>query len=204
MEKVLSKLSKTREIFHSEADFQHSFALQLLKISKYKNIRLERPVRIDKNKSISVDIFMRYQEKWIGIELKYWTKKLEWFDKNLDEGFDLKDHGASDQSRYDYWKDVERLEKIKESKLIGNGYAICLTNVPGFWKGVGEGTISELYRINEGRTVNNEKLSWLKKPSPGSIKGREDNIKIKGNFKITWKDYSDVSGVNFKFSILKV
>ena len=204
MENVLLKLSKVRYIFHSEADFQHSFALQLLKISKYKNIRLERPVRIDKNKSISVDIFLKYQEKWVGIECKYWTKKLEWFDKNLDEGFDLTDQGASDRRCYGYWKDVERLEKIKESKIIANGYAICLTNYPVYWERVGEGTISELFRITEGRKVNNKILSWLKKPSAGSIKSIEDNIEIKGNYKITWKNYSDVSGVKFKYSILKV
>ncbi len=68
---IINDLSKKRPIFHSEKDFQFALSWKIHEIYKDLKIRLERPVYINSNKKIHLDIFIIDNKSLILIELKY-------------------------------------------------------------------------------------------------------------------------------------
>ena len=198
IDKILNKLSNEREIFYSEADFQHALAWKIHQIYPEIKIRLEYPISV--NGSIYyVDIFLKYNSKCVGIELKYKTKKIECVHKK--EKFLLKNQGAQDLGRYDYLWDVYRLEQIKEGRKNFTGYAIFITNDYLYWKDpTHKDTIDKMFRIHQGKEINS-RLSWTEKASEGSKRGREEDIFIKNTYRINWEKYSKLNG--HKYDLFK-
>jgi len=183
---VMENLSKKRPIFHSEADFQHALAWEIHKQLPESAIRLER--RYSKgNKRIYFDIWIDYKGETIIIELKYKTKEVSVEIDN--EKFNLRNHGAWDLGRYDFIKDISRLEKIVLSNKNKTGYAIFLTNDNSYWEDPLKEpeTIDRNFRIHSGKDIKGN-LKWVG-GSPGTIKNR-NSIKIRGNYKIDWNGYS--------------
>ncbi|RLI81150.1 MAG: hypothetical protein DRP01_11225 [Archaeoglobales archaeon] len=125
IEDVLNQLSKKRPVFHSEADFQYSLAWEIHEIHPDFNIRLEKREEINGGE-LYLDIFIFKNGKICALELKYKTKRLEITISN--EDYHLKDQGAQDISRYDFCKDIERLEKVLKKYNNGIRFAIFLTN----------------------------------------------------------------------------
>ena len=78
IEKAFKSLMKKRSFFVSEADFQHSFAIELRDKFKGKKdaVYLEYPVEQDK-KHAYIDIVLVHGKDMYPIELKYKTKKIE-------------------------------------------------------------------------------------------------------------------------------
>ena len=92
MEDVMNKLSKERQVFHSEADFQHSLAWKIHKMYPNPNIRLEKREEIN-GEEFYLDIFIAPKhfrsDKICALELKYKTKRLKITISN--EDYHLKD-----------------------------------------------------------------------------------------------------------------
>ena len=120
---LMDALSKWRPIFHSEADFQHAFAWQLHKFVPGVNVRLEfKPLSEER---IYLDIWIPTHR--IAIELKFLTRGLsvEW----MGELFSLRNQGAQDIRRYDFLRDIQRLERVLTlPNPASEAYALCLTN----------------------------------------------------------------------------
>lgn len=128
---ILTTALNKRSIFHSEADFQHHFAWEIHRAANAEvDIRLEFPLSsVGSNRWEYCDVLIRGAST-IGIELKYKTKKLS---VDVDcELFELKQQGAQDLGRYDFLKDICRLESWCEQQKISKGYAILLTNDPSY------------------------------------------------------------------------
>lgn len=199
---IIDTLSKTRKIFHSEADFQFSIAWEIKK--KYPNIK----VRLEYiNKDIDkmhLDILLINNDMLIPIELKYVTKS---FTCELDkETYTLKDHSAQDLRRYDFIKDISRIEECKE-KLdnFQEGYSIMITNDKSYYKEYESNRISIChdFRIHQGNSST--RLSkWRNNPSIGSIKGRESDINLKNDYTFNWQPYSNIENEEFKILIVKI
>jgi len=179
---IISRLSKERKLFHSEADFQLALAWEIHKNPGVK-VRLEKHMTLPKDeKNLYLDIWVKFNGKKYGIELKYKTKKI---DIELDgESYSLKGQAAQDFARYDYLKDVHRLEEFKEKKQIDKidiGYAVFLTNDPIYWgKGKEKDPNDKDFRIYEGRTIAGGKgLSWRHKDEEIKkiIEGPSDFVK---------------------------
>jgi len=242
--KLMKKLSKKRPLFDSEDDFK--FSLAWLIKEKYKKkveIRLEKKMNNNKDASSSkegdqnnrnqrIDIFIIVKNEnnveKIGIELKYFTAKIEWRDYKNEETFILTEQAANDIKCYDAWKDVERLEDFIKSGDINKGFAIWLTNINALSDNDDYNKDNYYYqfRIRNGRKIpdadnprNPKKgyveLKWDKDASEGTKKGREDTIKIKKNYNVSWKDYSILnlednnsskksSNNKFKYALLEV
>ncbi|MBA3869881.1 MAG: hypothetical protein H0X30_12110 [Anaerolineae bacterium] len=193
----MKELATKRPIFHSEADFQHAFAWQFREWYPTANIRLEYPVHVD-SKWIYADIWISLPEVNLAIELKYKTVRQETYFNN--EPFHLKNHGAQDLGRYDFLKDVTRLEYFK--KLNGvEGYAILLTNDYQYWGAARRETVDKNFRLHENRNLTGE-LSWYGTPSLGTIRKREDMLPISGNYYCNWQAYSKLDGHNLEFRYL--
>ena len=186
---VLHSLSLKRAIFHSEADFQHALAWEIHQYKNHYKIRLEYNPNIKGIVNMHIDIFIEDENWKYGIELKYKTKKAFY---NLEgEIFNIKGHSAQDCARYDYLLDVERLEKLShiyERKFIG--YAIFLTNDHLFWDPpANEKTIDKNFRIHQGRNIHGS-LQWVGPYSLGTVRKREGEISISGEYDIRWNEYS--------------
>ena len=86
---LLTGLAESREVFHSEADFQHALAWHIHQTMPASQIRLEYPMPVEHRK-MHVDIWL--PEEKVAIELKYATRSLEL--KHNEEFFALRNHGA--------------------------------------------------------------------------------------------------------------
>ena len=158
-----------------------------------------------KNKNQRIDIFIIVKNEnnveKIGIELKYFTAKIEWQDTKNEETFILASQYANDIKCYDAWKDVKRMEEFIEKGFINGGFVIWLTNVNSLTKNPAETkkrknnkTYYDEFKIFNGREINGpKKLEWDKKASKATTEGRNKPITIKGNYEISWNEYKDLS-----------
>jgi len=195
---ILTASLEKRCIFHSEADFQHHLAWLIHESSKAAKIRLEYPLsRDDSTRWEYCDILLNAPRR-IGIELKYKTKLAS---INVgEERFELKNQAAQDIGRYDFLKDVLRLEKWCAEGTISSGYAIILTNDHTYWTPPkNENTVDKDFRIHN--RVISGKLAWGEKASAGTMKKRESPIVLKNEYSLEWKDSPDS---DFKYLFLSI
>ena len=195
---IIDKLAKKRPIFHSEADIQHAFAWEIHEQYPLATVRLEVPSHREDKKE-HIDIWIKYNDKIHAIELKYKTRKIDV--THLEETFYLLNHYAQDWGRYDFLKDIVRLESFN---VIG--YAIMLTNDDRYWQKGRRATIDTAFRIHEGRTIEGT-LTWGENAAEGTTRGRTDPLQLRGIYSLQWRDYSNLqeAGPNqFRCLVLKV
>lgn len=205
-ENVLLTLASKRPVFHSEADFQFALAWEIHLQDPDCLVRLEyKPSFM--NQRIYLDIFIRAlnSKKVIVFELKYKTRGL---DVEIGgEGYNLLDQSAQDLARYDFLKDISRLENMMTHIDKGVGYALFLTNDSAYWKPPLRGdTIDADFRIHSGRVLNGD-LKWKPRASKGTTHGREAPVSIRGSYDLKWQDYSRPSRVSygrFRYLLVKV
>ena len=203
IERTVVELSKVRSVFHSEADFQHAFAWELHNLSPDLSIRLEyKPPQIESR--IYLDIWASGKDASYAIELKYKTRMLR---VEAEETFHLLNQSAQDVGRYDFLKDIQRLEQIVVARSNTTGYAILLTNDPSYWNpSKSNATVDASFRIHQGQTIKGE-VGWGQGASKGTMKSREDAVVLKGTYVMDWKDYSAVDNSTygkFKYLLIKV
>ena len=186
--KLMSDLAHQRPVFHSEADFQHALAWRMHAERRTARIRLEWPVEwSDSEERIYVDLYLPTRK--VAVELKYLTRKLDL--EREGERFALRNQGAQDIRRYDFLKDIERLERLSERTDVRTGFAILLTNDPTYWKPPRrEGTVDAEFRLHEGRTVTGT-MEWSEEASFGTKRGRDVPIHLSGSYALEWQDYGD-------------
>ena len=199
---LMQGLSRSRPVFHAEADFQHALAWHIHKMMPDSQVRLEYPVRYH-GSTIYLDIWLPIEK--IAIELKYPTRKLEL--KRENEEFLLSEHGAQPPRRYDFLKDVQRLERVVIERNAKGGFAVLLTNHPYYWESPTRDwrtAIDSMFRLHEGRTVTG-RLAWSERAGAGTTRGRRDPIEITGSYDLHWRDYSRLGGSdNQRFRYLAV
>ncbi len=151
-------------------------------------MRLEfKPPYLDNR--VYLDIWVADKDDILAIELKYKTRRLRI--KVGNETFDLLNQSAQDTGRYDFLKDIQRLEQVilGQSNIVS--YAIFLTNDSAYWKLSRDSqTVDASFRIHQGRILTGE-LRWGSGASRGTMKAREEPIFIKGVYKLNWQDYSE-------------
>ena len=185
---LLTGLSECRKVFHSEADFQHALAWHIHQTTPKTQIRLEFPIQVEYQK-MYVDIWLP-QEK-VAIELKYATRSLKLVDN--EERFALRNHGAHNHRRYDFLKDIHRLELMcSKLEFCEAGHAVLLTNDPLYWNCSSRKTMDLAFRVHEGREISG-KLAWDPCASQGMVKGRKSPIRLTGCYRLHWQNYSDIS-----------
>ena len=195
---IIDGLSSLRPIFNMEADFQFALGWEIQKKFPDWSVRFEHKPTNLKDR-IFVDLWIK-GDQTSAIELKYKTRKLDVNVKG--ESFNLLDQSAQDIGRYDFLKDVERLENIVSTHDNVKGYAVILTNDSAYWKSPTTETVDAEFRMHEGRILNGE-LAWGTEAGAGTMRKREKPIKLTGTYKLSWKDYSQVSSTSYgKFRYL--
>lgn len=194
---ILSKLVNKRPIFHNEADFKFALSWMIKKCYQDVKIRLEVPIELDKR--IFADILVVTREGWIPIELKYKTKELHCNFKNVlyDNYYLIEQSGEAD-ARYDYLKDIKRIEDIRDeySEEFVEGYAIFLTNELMYKEKTSDEYLYNAFAINDGAEQRGE-ISYNGKNN------KYGEFILKGNdgkgYLMKWKDYSVIAETDFTF-----
>lgn len=201
----INNLSKKRPVFHSEADFQLAFGNLL---SKDFEVRLERPflnIPFNHNSKILIpkmelDIFL--PKEMIGIELKYKTIKGDFL--NNDEHYNLKNHGAQNLGRFDFFEDLRRLTSLKKCGKIKSGFVVFLTNDHLYWKKITRKNFSIQFDMSERIIDSRTQLNWEGTPSVGSVTSKRMGnyipILLENEISLKWREYSNVD--NYKFNVL--
>ncbi len=187
LDKVLERLAMVRPIFHSEADFQHALAWSIRELNHHDPVRLEfKPVPEER---IHIDIWIGRQPP-VAIELKYPTRATL---ANVNgEHFALTNQSAQDLTRYDFLKDVARIERISQTFPGASGFAALLTNDRSYWlPSRRETPVDDAFRLFDGRSISGE-LAWLEHAGAGTVKRREQPVSIRGTYDLSWRPYSRV------------
>ena len=201
---VLKQLKNKRPIFHSEADFQFALAWELQQQYLDASLRLEYPSPGDPQKHI--DILVRLGNDVYPIELKY--KKAKFRAVVNGEQYSLTDHSAQDLGKYDFVKDICRIEAFREH-ISGHreGYAIFLTNDPSYWNSPRKAIAGDAaFSVHHG-AVKEGTMFWGPSMNEGSIKGREAPLVLSGSYRIDWHDYSRVDDTKksvFMYAVVRV
>ncbi len=96
--------------------------------------------------------------------------------------------------RYDFVKDIARLELLRAEDAADDGFAIALTNDPNYWQGGDRERVADAaFRLGEGRALEGA-LQWAAHTGAGTMRGRESVIALAGRYEIGWRDFSVVSG----------
>ena len=192
---LIVSLSQRRPLFHSEADFQHMLAWRIHEVIPDCEVRLEFPFQIQSGRR------RRYLDIWlpsegIAVELKYYTRRLE-LDVN-GELFAIRDQFAQDLGRYDFIKDIQRLEQMATDwDTFKAGFAILLTNDRLYWRPpLRDGTVDEAFRLHEGVEKSGQ-MAWADHAGAGTTRGRESTIQLTGTYGLHWQDYSNVRGEKY-------
>lgn len=139
---IISYLNQEHlEILFNERDFQMHLATYLKDSGHYDDVDLEYFVPnslLDGYKEIwdtelRLDVLIRKGDGYCPVELKYKTKKIEAaierFGEQIDKVVIVKNQGAQDLGMYDFWKDVKRVEMVKERFFnVKGGLSVFLTN----------------------------------------------------------------------------
>lgn len=182
----LSELARQRAVFHSEADFQHALAWHLHEQEPNARVRLEyRPLE---DAALYLDLWIESSGHAHAIELKYPTRKLEVVEHG--ERFSLRNHAAVDPHRYDFVKDVERLERVAGARPNSTGYAICLTNDSAYWNPTHRSdTGGHAFRMHEGARLTGT-LEWSAHAGAGTVGQRNRPLRLAGTYTLRWREYS--------------
>jgi len=93
--------------------------------------------------------------------------------------------------RYDFIKDIARIEQVVSTRKDAIGYAIILTNDSAYWKQPRNNhTIDKDFRLHQRRILQGT-LAWQPEASAGTMKNREEPIKLHGAYLSAWKKYSE-------------
>ena len=140
----------------------------------------------------------------IAIELKYKTRKLDIAYGG--EDFHLLDQSAQDAGRYDFIKDIGRLERFVAAHPRSCGFAILITNDANYCQPSKRQSITnfEQFRIHDNSTLQGN-LQWGELASVGTRKGREELLVLTNKYPLLWRDYSKVTDTNagqFRYLLL--
>lgn len=215
--------TETQDVFFNERDLQMHLAIYLKKSSKkYDDVEVEYYVPVfnrnkqkilekyNWNSEIRLDIVVEKNGEFLPVELKYKTRKakestcLKRFNQEVKDIDILKDQSAQDLGCYDFWKDVRRIEVIKENyeDNVKNGIAIFLTNDSFYWKEyIKEDTAYYNFRLSKDNNTTNK--SWTKDVS---IMEQHPNFELNNTYNSEWinkKEFNNCREV-FKCFIVKV
>jgi len=188
---LIGTLATSRPAFHSEGDFQHAFAWELHLRFPKGHVRLERPIET-KLGSLHIDVTAEFDGCVYAFELKYKTKTMAALVGS--ELYELQNHGGQPQGRYDFLKDIARLESINQSLPKSVACAILLTNDSAYWsKPRSTDDTSAAFSLYEGRSLSG-RLDWSPRAGTGTKRGREEPINLGGQYLLEWRDYSEIHG----------
>ena len=187
-------LETNKELLFNERDLQMHLAAYLRQTSHYDDVDVEYYVPLSElkdyiwNNEIRIDILVRKGKEFLPIELKYKTqpvkKRLPRFGEQVSDEIEvMKNQGAQDIGKYDFWKDVRRIEIVRNRfKAIKNGLAVFVTNDPTYTRRGRETSNHIKFSMDEG--THDKQKHWLKIDS--ACCRENPNFEVEKDYPIHW------------------
>lgn len=209
---IRSFLEDGGELLFNERDLQMHLALRLRESPHgYDDVDLEYYVPRDElngyvwESELRLDLVVRQGTEFLPVELKYKTRsitrRIERFGELLsDEAVVVKNQGAQDLGRYDFWKDVRRLELVRRRfAAVKNGLALFVTNDPSYLK-TGRAS-SNHAALSMAAGVHGRNKQWQ---NGDSFCAREHpTFELEADYGIVWQQFV-TEGETFHYCILQV
>ena len=203
---VIDYIKERRDVFTSEADFQLEIGWAIKEKYPEAEVRMEYCPEFNGNMHIDIMVFCD-KKQIIPIELKYKTKKCNLKSDKDEFSYQLKNQGAVNNSCYDYLKDIQRIEELRDnfSKQNGSefefekGFTVFLTNNESYKKGAKEACEYREFSLKDNSDKGIGEFSWKNKDNK---KSRKTPIRLKDNYHIEWHEYSqaeDKTGGTFYY-----
>lgn len=210
---VYAFLESNDELLFNERDFQMHLATWLRKSANaYDDVDVEYYVPKSELKEyvwdseLRLDIVVKKQGEYCPVELKYKTKKVERKIARFDEMLDgsvvvMKNQGAQDLGMYDFWKDVRRVELVRNRfGRVKGGLAVFVTNDMMYTQE--SKPTSNNHQFNMvNRVARSRSKHWL---NPNSTCARmHPNFEVESEYGIEWHS-REVEEILFYYCIVKI
>jgi len=213
-------LRENKVLFFNERDFQIHLAFYL-KQKDYDDVDVEYyvPYKVFGDEYIwenelKIDIVVSKDGEYCPIELKYKTKSvknepaLQRFGTNINTMFDigandikiLKNQSAQDLGMYNFWKDVKRVELVKEKfNNVKFGVCVFLTN-DTVYKNSGKPT-SNNFLMSMGAGLHDRQRMWK---DPASACARQNpEFTLSARYNIEWEQI-EIENIGFNYTIIEI
>ena len=210
---VTAFLESNEELLFNERDFQMHLATWLRTSSNnYDDVDVEYYVPHQElenyvwQSELRLDIVVRKDGEYCPVELKYKTKKVERqiarFDEKLHNKYAvMKTQGAQDLGMYDFWKDVRRVELVRNRfKRVKGGLAVFVTNDEFYTKGSKESSNNYLFNMDAGKAHPKQK-HWAKPES--TCAKTHPNFEVEREYAIEWH-HREIDSVDFHYCIVTI
>lgn len=210
---ICAFLRSNEKLFFNERDLQMHLATWLRKSeNNYDNVDIEYyvPCQALNNyvweTELRLDIVVKKDGKYCPVELKYKTKKVERqisrFDEFLSEKIIvMKEQGAQNLGMYDFWKDVRRIELVRNRfKSVCGGLAVFLTNDVFYTKGSKPSSNNHLFSMI-GNVPHSTKKHWS---NPNSTCAKtHPNFEVEKAYDIEWHSRK-IDDIDFYYCIASI
>lgn len=190
---VAAWIEKIDTFLFNERDMQMQLSVFLRGSGHYDDVDLEYSLPnaaftdYPWDSELRLDIVVRKGNEYLPIELKYKTKavtrRIERFGEMLDVDFQVvKNHGAQDLGKYDFWKDVKRLEVVRRKfKNVVGGVAVFMTNDAAYTRTGRAGSNHVRFDMVEGKTPKAK--HWLRE---AAITRNYPDFEVDREYEIHW------------------
>lgn len=209
---VCKFLQNNEELLFNERDFQMHLATWLRKSDNaYDDVDVEYYVpnkELDNyiwESELRLDIVVKKNDEYCPVELKYKTKKVERkitrFDEMLsDDVVVMKNQGAQDLGMYDFWKDVRRVELVRNRfARVKGGLAVFLTNDEAYTKAGRPTSNNNMLTMENG--LHPKQKHWLK-PETTCARTHPD-FEVENEYSIEWHNM-EIDNVKFHYCCVVV
>ena len=210
---VCAFLESNEELLFNERDFQMHLATWLRNSANcYDDVDVEYYVPCQEldnyvwDSELRLDIVVKKDSEYCAVELKYKTKKVERKISRFDEELAgnvvvIKNQGAQDLGMYDFWKDVRRVELVRNRfERVKGGLAVFVTNDGFYTKGSKESSNNYLFSMSAGKAHSKQKY-WAKPES--TCAKTHPNFEVEREYSIEWK-MREIDKVGFYYCIVTI
>lgn len=212
-EDIVAFLNSNGELLFNERDFQIHLAVWLKSNGKYCDVDVEYYVPRKElvgyvwDSELKLDIVVKKYDEYLPIELKYKTKSvkkhLTRFGENIEnEVYVLKNQGAQDLGMYDFWKDVRRIEIVRNRfAAVKGGLAVFITNDDYYLKSTKPTTNHYNFIMTEGEHATNK--HWVNEKSACAKKKSYKSFDLERKYNIRWHNIK-IDNIKFNYCIVTV
>lgn len=210
---VCAFLESNNELLFNERDFQMHLATWLRDSANgYDDVDVEYyvPSQALENyiwkSELRLDIVVKKDGEYCPVELKYKTKKVERPITRFDETLKgdvvvMKNQGAQDLGMYDFWKDVRRVELVRNRfERVKGGLAVFVTNDGFYTKGSKESSNNYLFGM-AGEAARSTNKHWANPES--TCAKTHPNFEVEMEYSIEWRT-RDIDKVEFYYCIVTI
>ena len=210
---VFAFLESNEELLFNERDFQMHLATWLRNsANRYDDVDVEYYVPRQElegyvwDSELRLDVVVKRDGEYCPVELKYKTRKVERKISRFDEALSddvvvMKNQGAQDLGMYDFWKDVRRVELVRNRfERVKGGLAVFVTNDSFYTKGSKPTSNNYLFGM-AGEAARSTKKHWANPES--SCAKTHPNFEVEKEYNIEWR-MREVDRVEFYYCIITI